>query len=60
MLVRFMCNREHKKGRPRTQAPYSTLVPRLGNDLGLGWPRVSQILGDNKKISEGLGLSLFC
>ena len=38
---------------PRTQDLYSTLLPRLRNDPGSGWSRVSQILGDYKKNSQG-------
>ena len=44
----------------RTQALYSTLLPRLRKDPGSGWSRVSQILGDYKKIHKGGWLSLFC
>ena len=40
---------------PRTQALYSTLLPRLRKDPGSGWSRVSQILGDNNCNSLGLG-----
>ena len=38
---------------PRTQALYSTLLPCLRKDPGSGWSRVSQILGDYKKNSQG-------
>ena len=40
---------------PRTQALYSTLLPRLRKDPGSGWSRVSQILGDNNCNSLGVG-----
>ena len=40
---------------PRTQALYSTLLPRLRKDPGSGWSRVSQILGDDNCNSLGVG-----
>ena len=44
---------KRQSGATRTQALYSTLLPRLRKDPGSGWSRVSQILGDYKKNSQG-------
>ena len=46
---------EVKYSQPRTQALYSTLLPRLRKDPGSGWSRVSQILGDDNCNSLGVG-----
>ena len=58
--MKFIIDIVYSWTQPRTQALYSTLLPRLRKDPGSGWSRVSQILGDYKKIHKGGWLSLFC